>query len=227
LTNWIRLYVLVEGQTERVFAETVLKPHLAQFQVGLSAILVTTNRKLNSRGGLLRYAHVKQDLGRRMRQDSGPEAYFTTMFDFYGLPSDFPGWVEARRQKAALARVAALEDGLRQDFGEGRFIPYIQLHEFEALLYCDLSQLERLVTGGERPLAALAQEVNGLEPEEINEGETTAPSKRLVRYLPLYEKQKVRVGADAAAAIGLPILRAKCPHFNDWVTKLERLSQSV
>ena len=65
-----------------------------------------------------------------------------------------------------------------------------------------------------------------LEPEEINEGAATAPSKRIIRHLPVYEWNKVRVGAPAAAAIGLPILRQKCPHFGQWISKLERLAEN-
>jgi hypothetical protein len=66
--------------------------------------------------------------------------------------------------------------------------------------------------------------VAGFRPEEINEGATTAPSKRIIRHLPVYERSKVRVGAAAAAAIGLPALREKCPHFNDWLSRLESLA---
>ena len=71
--------------------------------------------------------------------------------------------------------------------------------------------------------ADLQREVGNLATEEINEGAHTAPSKRIIRHLPAYERSKVRVGAPAAAAIGLPALRAKCPHFDDWLTRLEKL----
>ena len=86
--------------------------------------------------------------------------------------------------------------------GDSRFLPYIQLHEFEALLYCDLSQLQQRIADSERAFAALAAEVRGMEPEEIDEGATTAPSKRIINHVPIYDRLKVRVGAPAAAAIG-------------------------
>jgi hypothetical protein len=221
---WIRLYVVVEGQTERKFAEDVLKPHLAQFKVDVRAILVTTNRKLYARGGINNYALVKNDLERRMRQDRNPEAHFTTMLDLYGLPNDFPGRAEARKGKTPQERAAILERSLQNDLPGRRFIPYIQLHEFEALLYCDLTQLAQRISNSKRALTALANEVEGIAPEDINEGAATAPSKRIIRHVPLYEKLKVRVGAAAAAAIGLPLLRTHCPHFDSWVTQLEGLS---
>lgn len=220
---WIRLYTLVEGQTERQFAESVLRPHLAEFNVELKAILVTTNRKLGSRGGVMQYAHMKQDLERRMSQDRHPEARFTTMLDFYALPTDFPGWQESRHKATPLERVTTIETALQKDVDVRRFLPYIQLHEFEALLYCDLMQLAKRMSDSKRDLMALAREVQGIPPEEIDEGQTTAPSKRIVQHVPLYEKLKVRVGAPAAAEIGLPALRACCPHFDGWVTRLEQL----
>ncbi|MCB0196554.1 MAG: DUF4276 family protein [Anaerolineae bacterium] len=222
---WIRLYLTVEGQTERRFAEAVLQPHLAQFEVDLRPRVVVTQRKLDSRGGIFSFAKLRNDLIRLMRQDRQPEARFTTMVDLYALPSDFPGWVEAKKQNTAQKRVATLEAALEAEMGDPRFLPYIQLHEFEALLYCDLSQLARRITKSEKAFADLQREVDGLTPEEINEGTSTAPSKRIIKYVPLYKHLKVRVGAPAAEAIGLNTLRAKCPHFHEWVSQLERLSE--
>lgn len=223
--GWIRLYMTVEGHTEREFANTVLKPHLAQFSVGLSTRILVTNRKLNQRGGLLNFATLYNDLTRLMRQDSQPDARFTTMIDLYGLPNEFPGWTEAQQKHQSIARITVLETALQATFNDHRFIPHIQLHEFETLLYCDLSQLATRLGDADRPLAALAQEVAHLTPEEINEGEMTAPSKRIIKHVPVYKRAKVRVGPAAAAAIGLSTLREKCPHFNLWLSKLEGLAE--
>ena len=154
-------------------------------------------------------------------------ARFTTMLDLYALPTDFPGWAEARRRTTTSERVEALEAALQAEIADPRFLPYIQLHEFEALLYCDLSQLEQRIEGSGPALATLAAEVAGLEPEEINEGAATAPSKRIIRHVPAYERAKVRVGAPAAAAIGLAALRARCPHFSSWVTRMEQLGSPL
>lgn len=224
---WIRLYLTVEGQTERKFAEAVLQPHLVQFEVDLRTRVVVTHRKLGNRGGVFNFAKIRDDLTRLMRQDQQPEARFTTMVDLYALPSDFPGWAKARKQNTAQQRVATLETALQEEMGDQRFLPYIQLHEFEALLYCDLSQLARRIAKTEKAFAKLQREVDGLAPEEINEGDTTAPSKRIIKHVPLYERLKVRVGAPAAAAIGLRTLRAKCPHFNEWVSRLEQLPETL
>ncbi len=225
--GWLRLYITTEGQSERKFADEVLRPHLAAFSIDVKSRVVLTNRKLGKRGGILDFEKIHGDLRRLMREDNHPEARFTTMVDLYALPPEFPGWAEARRKNEPKERVEVLEAALQSNIGDSRFLPYIQLHEFEALLYCDLWQLQRRIADSERAFAALAQEVRGMEPEEINEGVTTAPSKRIISHVPIYDRLKVRVGAPAAAAIGLPGLRARCPHFNEWVGRLEALATAA
>lgn len=222
--NWLRLYITVEGQAEKAFADQALTPHLANFNIEVKPRVVLTNRKLGKRGGILDFSKIQGDLARLMRQDKQPEARFTTMLDLYALPSEFPGWEDARRKPTAIDRVSALEQALHSEFGDPRFQPYIQLHEFEALLYCDLNQLKSRLNNSDYGINALQKEVAHLQPEEINERPQTAPSKRIIHHVPIYKRSKVRVGAPAAAAIGLSALRAKCPHFNDWLTRLERLT---
>ena len=86
------------------------------------------------------------------------------------------------------------------------------------------AQVQARIVGSERAVATLQKEVACFTcPEDINDGEMTAPSKRLIRHVPRYEKLKVSVGAPAADAIGLAVLREKCPHFGQWLTRLERL----
>ncbi len=224
--NWLRLYITVEGQTEKDFADRLLKPHLASYCIDVRPKVVVTNRKLGKRGGIFDFDKIRGDLGRLMNQDRHPEARFTTMVDFYALPAEFPGWDEARKQSRASDKVAVLEAALQNEIGDSRFLPFIQLHEFEALLYCDLSELQHRIANSQAGISALQREVQNIAPEDINDGTTTAPSKRIVRHIPIYERNKVRVGAPAAAAIGLPKLRMKCPHFGEWITKLEQLNAS-
>ena len=222
--GWVRLYITVEGQAEKEFADLALKPHLAGYSVDVRPRVVLTNRKLGRRGGVFSFSRIRDDLERLMNQDRHGDARFTTMVDLYALPSEFPGWAEARKKSQPIDRVAALEKALEAQFAEPRFIPFVQLHEFEALLYCDLGELERRIAGSAGGIKALKAEVLNLEPEEINEGSMTAPSKRIIRHVPIYERNKVRVGAPAAAAIGLHKLRSMCPHFGAWLTKLESLN---
>lgn len=220
--QWTRLYVVVEGQSEREFVKALLVPHLAAWCIEVKPKVVVTNRKLNKRGGIDGYGGLRADLVRTFVEDADASARFTTMLDLYGLPSDFPGNAATRGQPRE-QRVRAIEAAFAADLGEPRFRPHLQVHEFETLLYCDLGQLAQRIEGSRSALAALAEQVATFAPEDINEGPATAPSKRIIARVPIYERLKVRVGAPAAAAIGLPLLRAKCPHFDGWVTSLEQL----
>jgi hypothetical protein len=226
--SWIRLYLTVEGETELKFAKDTLFPHLAKFEVEIRPRMVLTNRKLGKRGGALSLQRLKGDTTRLMKEDANREARFSTMMDLYALPLDYPGWKEAEKKSKAVDRVLELEKALAGELGDARFIPYLQLHEFEAFLYCDLKQIQDRIKNTDEAIANLQKEVAGFScPEDINEGETTAPSKRLVNHVPRYENPKVRVGAPAASAIGLHVLREKCPHFGQWLTALEKLGQCV
>ena len=222
--TWRRLYITTEGQSERKVAEELLAPHLAHFNIDVRARVVVTNRKLGKRGGVFDYQKIRSDITRLLKEDRNDGTRFTTMIDLYALPHEFPGWTEARQLQQPRKRVTALEKALAKDIGSERFIPYIQLHEMETLLYCDLSQIERRIAGSHQGIQSLSQEVLHLEPEEINEGVNTSPSKRIINHVPVYERSKTRVGAPAIAAIGLPTLRAKCPHFAEWIRQLELLT---
>jgi hypothetical protein len=225
--KWIRLYLTVEGETELKFAKETLAPHLAQFEVEVRPRMVFTNRKLGKRGGALYFQRFKRDTTHLMRDDAHREARFSTLMDLYALPADYPGWIAAEKKSKPIDRVLELEKALGGELADSRFIPYLQLHEFETFLYCDLNQILVRIDDSEKPIARLQQEVAHLNPEEINEGEATAPSRRLIKHVPRYEHMKVRVGAPAAGAIGLPVLREKCPHFGQWLARLERLPQSI
>lgn len=65
---------------------------------------------------------------------------------------------------------------------------------------------------------------NGFDsPELINDGPTTAPSKRIIAEIPEYAFQKSTAGPLIAARIGLDVMRARCPNFGEWLGRLEAL----
>jgi hypothetical protein len=227
----IRLNFVVEGQTEETFVRDVLAPHLAVHHVVCTVRRVETGRrKLGPRhervfrGGLLEYERAKRDLLAWMRQDTNDDARFTTMFDLYALPDTFPKFADAKLKVDPYERVAVLEGALACDVEPYRFIPYVQLHEFEALLFADASGFATQFPGEDDGVAALVQVANEFaNPELINDGAETAPSKRVEGALPAYRKPVA--GPLIAAAIGLPGIRDACPHFDEWLATLERLAQ--
>ena len=90
----IRLHVTAEGQTEQAFVKTVLAPHLTNYGVYADARCVLTSKDNRAgkefRGGLISYQKAKNDIQTWLKEDKSPECRFTTMFDLYALPDDFP-----------------------------------------------------------------------------------------------------------------------------------------
>ena len=221
-----RLHITAEGQTEERYVNRALVPHLGNIhQVVADVRPVKTGRKRGRdyRGGLLVYETAKLDILNWMKEDKKPDAWFTTMFDLYALPSDFPGQAEACAKADPYEKVLILEDALKHEFEHQRFIPYIQLHEFEALVLADPQKLDWEYLEHNTAICNLVALVAGKNPEEINEGRDSAPSKRIIAEIPLYERQKATVGPVVAEKIGLTTLRQKCRHFREWIEKMESL----
>jgi len=222
---YVRLNFIVEGQTEETFVNQTLKPHLSRFSVGVSARVVTTSkdRGVKYRGGLSTYAKAKRDITFWTKQDKNADVRFTTMFDLYGLPTDFPEYAAAV-QNDLFQRVEALEGALAREISDTRFIPYIQLHEFEALILSDPRQLTSQFDNCDGGIAKLETMVSQFpSPEHVNDSVDTAPSKRIIREIPEYEGRKASAGPIVTERIGLSRLRSKCLHFAAWLNKLESL----
>jgi hypothetical protein len=221
-----RLNIIVEGQTEETFVQDVLQQPLAKGGVYISVRCVETGRKHGRvhRGGITSYAKARRDIRDWLLDDRS--AYPTTMFDLYKLPKGFPEMKRAKGMRDPYQRVSLLEAGLAADIGNPRFIAYIQLHEFEGLLFSDVEAIDDVlkVHHGRSQLARLKKiRAQFGTPEEIDDGETTTPSKRLQSLYPGYDK--VTSGSLIAQRIGLEALRRECPHFNEWVSKLEILAE--
>ena len=223
-----RLHFIVEGQTEETFVNRLLKPHLGERYVWADARCVQTRRRggVKHRGGFRNYAHPQRDILSWLREDQNADARFTTAFDLYRLPSDFPGYGDAQAAADPYEKIRILEAALRDDIGDWRFLPYLQLHEFETLLLSEPGQLAAHFTDGQarvQNLVAMAGQI--ANPELINEGPDTAPSKRIIAEIPEYAGMKPSAGPIVAEKIGLATLRARCRHFGEWIGQLEELAQ--
>lgn len=142
----IRLYVLVEGPTEEAFVNDVLGPHLGP-SVTTIPIIVTSRRERSGkkRKGGGHWKHWGKDLRTLTRGNPGDDVRFTTLFDLYGLPSDFPEIERHAHEKNTLLRAIALEKAMADVVGDWRLIPYLQRHEFEALVLASLDKLSDLL----------------------------------------------------------------------------------
>lgn len=235
----IRLNITVEGDTEEFFVNKTLAPHLGDFGVIAVARRVATSkdkkRNIVYRGGFRQhhaYSAVKKDVISWLKEDKDSKCRFTTMFDLYALPKSFPGSKEAEKVQDKYQRVNVLEkafkDNLAQhDIDVRRFIPYIQLHEFEALILSDPNSLSCQFDGCEdaiQNLIGIVAEKSG-NPELVNDKYETCPSRRIIAQIPRYSDDKPFYGATVADKIGIQTMRGRCRHFNDWLTQLEKLGR--
>ncbi|MCU0339154.1 MAG: DUF4276 family protein [Spirosomaceae bacterium] len=222
--------IVVEGSSEEAFVNDVLVKHFAQVQKYVSTRKIRTGwDALNSKpakGGLLKYSKLRDDIVRWVQSDRGkPNTFYSSFVDLYAFPKDdkSPYTAEIQHINDAYKKIRLLEDRIYQDIGVVNFIPYIQLHEFETFLLADIDKIGIMYPDSQTQIARLKREIVDMNPEEINESPQKAPSKRIIKFFPDYEAQKAQVGPLVAADIGLTTLREKCPHFNEWLNKLESL----
>lgn len=221
------LHILCEGQTEEKFVKEVLSPYLCQFNIYPKPILLLTSKKKNARGGMLSYAQAKRDLillRRQYRDNDNERHLFTTMFDFYALPNDFPSFNKSACYPDIRGRISFLETEFAKDMGVDSFIPYIQLHEFESLLFVDITRLESDYPLSRTQIQKLKEETDIYgDPELINDCPETAPSKRIIKTLEQnYNYNKVKSGASVTSLIGMESLLDNCRHFKEWIDNIKR-----
>jgi hypothetical protein len=222
------LYVFCEGPTEQRFCGEVLAPHLLTCGfLHVPTVLVEFSRRKGviNRGGVKSYTPLRRDIVNKMRQRPEKDVFFTTMLDLYGLPRTFPGKKGLVRNPAnPTPYVEALEAEFARDIGHRRFVPHIQLHEYETLLFADPEAFQISFENCQQAITGLKAIVASYPTiEHINDGKTAAPSKQIVALLPEYEALKSVAGPDIAVVIGLPVLRQQCPQFDTWVGRLEAL----
>lgn len=219
------LHILTEGPTEQKFVKKILAPYLAIHEVYADARSVLTSKDKRAgrvyRGGMSTYLKARNDLIDWLKEDQRDQCYFSTMFDFYALPVDFPGYDKAQSIRDPYKKIAHLEEAFGRDIGSTRFLPYIQLHEFEALIFADPNKLDWEYLEHDQAIEELCAIAREQEPELINAHSDTAPSKRILQRIPEYKKT---TGIEVVTQIGLPKLQERCPHFNSWVSKLTALT---
>ncbi len=213
-----RVYLMVEGQTEEAFVGEVLVPHYAAMGLYLTPIIVSTSA--GHKGGMTTYSKIKPQILRLCKQDT--TAFVSTLFDLYALPRDFPGKTMSSYNNFISGHTKAdfLEAEMAKDIGHENFIPNLLVYEFEALLFSEVDAFEQWVDD-DNILQPLREIRSRFDPEEINDSPQTAPSKRILSAMAGY--QKTFHGPLIAHDIGLDVIRAHCPHFNEWLAKIESL----
>lgn len=200
----VRLAVSVEGQTEERFIKEVVAPHLQDREIYTAPVL------LGRSGGSVSIPRVRKDLTKLLRSFDR----VTTLYDFYG----FKGKDKAESKESLERKILDCV----KSYSRSRLIPYVQMYEFEGLLFSSPEAIENNIPPhrGLSDWARRVVEEFGGNPETINDSEHSAPSKRLsskARYI------KTVHGPDIAGEIGLEVLREKSRGFRKWLSELEGL----
>lgn len=222
-----KVLVLVEGATEESFIKMVLRPALP----GLWLVPTVVRTRMSGvgpvRGGQVKYHEFRRQL-HLLLGDSSAERV-TTMVDYQGLGSDFPGRGEPRGDSPP-ARAEFVEAAMRAEVNNPRYDPFVTLHEFEALLFAQPATIARVLR--QQVLAKPLEEIRATfpaTPEDINDSPATSPSARIVSACQEFCGspkifQKRTHGPIIAARIGLASLRKDGPHFSGWVSRLEAVA---
>lgn len=204
------IYFIAEGATEVQFIESSLRHHF--IAKGIYDI------RAFDMGGSNSYGKYYTDVTTFLKKEN--DIIVTSRIDFFRLPTDFPGYYEAKKLNGNDRQIAAIETEINQRINHQRFVPYIQLHEFEGLLFTDMKGFNQIPGCDAKVLEELKAIVDGYQnPELINDGPETAPSMRLKRIIPGYDKPLY--GAYIALENGLDSIINKCPRFRNWLEVLE------
>ncbi len=210
--------MIVEGATEERFYKKTLQHYYidghGNYRCYFRVVQMPNQRNTTSRvhkGGAISFARSVEQVQRFIRQASHAEL-FVLVYDYYGLHPTFTDHLPA--QPSALPdRIAAIRQRFEAEINEAKFRFYLQVHEFESLLFSGPEHIaEHFNAPKSLPtLLSVLDEANG-NPELINNHRETAPSKRLARLYPGYGK--VTDGIPLASKIGVERMRERCGYFH-------------
>ena len=208
----VRLAIVAEGPTERLFVNRILADHLRQRHINAKPTLIGSDSGRQGGG--------RVNVDRLARTMSGLYWSFdavTSLVDFYGFERKGSATVEELEAKVR----DRVHKNIRRGWDERKVFPYVQRHEFEALLFADVAAFLAIDVGEEGVGRLQGVRSRFDTPEDINDHRDTAPSKRILQVVPSYDK--VAQGALVAAEIGLEKMRSACPRFGVWLGRLEAL----
>ena len=214
-----RLVIIAEGETEESFVNNILCPFFCSKGIYNSIQCFKTK---HSHGGMSKYSYIKKDILNIIYEK---DVVVSMMIDFYRLPSDFPGFNDLKVTQTHQEQANLLETRIKKDLEDSQnqlfdnFIPYIQLHEFEALVFASISGIDSLFERTEMDYNGLMNVIQQYpNPEDINNHPDTAPSVRLKKLISGYNK--VLHGIDIINTVGMAELLEKCPRFKTWIESM-------
>lgn len=217
------IYILAEGPTEEEFINNLLRLYFHdKFIYDIRAILMQTSP--GHKGGDVSYQRYKNNAQNLLKKQK--DIIVTSLIDYYRLKNDFPNYIESSKISNKKEKLDFLEKAITDDINHPRMVPYIQLHEFEGLLFSSPKGFEELFGDiperDKRQLMQIVQE--NPDPEMINDRPGFAPSERLMQLIPGYNKPLY--GAMIALVNGFDVLMEKCSRFKNWIEILIEKAQA-
>ena len=218
----VEVIVIVEGDTEERFIKQLVAPSLRN----LNIFLKPENLK-----GAVKFDRIKLYARNSLRKSSS--IVVTTFIDLYALDTNFPEFAESKNILDVYERLVLLEKALHTAIvahagcRPEQFLPYIQPYEYEGLLFSDVHALSIVEPAWANKLTELHKVRSSYpNPEHINDGFDTKPSKRLDKLLSAPKYRKTIHAPRIAERITLQVIAQECPHFRKWIESLRRLSQA-
>ena len=210
------VYIIVEGPTEEEFVNNSIADHLRGYGI-VNTLPILLETSPGFFGGDVSFSRYERNVQNLLSRDAN--AIVTSLIDYYKLHTDFPGYIHAHTLRVKNAQCDHLEQQLALTINNQRFIPYIQLHEFEGLLFSDTRGFDYIRNISPVNRTEIANIIAAFDnPEMIDDGEMTHPSKRLKRLIPKYKKPFH--GPIIALENGMTPILQKCPRFNLWIDNL-------
>ena len=213
-----RLYIVVEGQTEAEFTESVLRPYFNSKGIYfVEPVIIHTSK--GHKGGFVNFQHLANDVSKLLKQQIN--IIVSTFVDFFRIPTNIPQYHKCMEMGNVEDKITCLETHIAASINDRRFLPYIQKHEFEALLFSSNIGFETYFN------TAIFEKTQNIidtypNPEDINNNPQTAPSKRL-EMITLKQYDKINDGNTIALEIGIERIIEKCPRFRNWIEQLEEM----
>lgn len=210
--DFINIGVVCEGQTETDFMKQLNKKYFNKINISLKPVGINDEQK--NIGGNISIARVVDFL----HKHSNMHPMLTTFIDFYRL------------KNKGNKKVSELEEEIKNEFHKDNkyrnkiLIPYIQIHETEALWFSDINAIIQVKNANKKQQEDLSKIIEKYKnPEDINDSYETAPSKRLENIFGNYSK--VIDGKEISNKISINIFIEKCPRFSKWVNKITNLQK--
>ena len=221
-----RVHCIVEGQTEVQVFYAILSPYIKE----KTGEYIEFTPIKHTGGGMVKYSKLIPEFRNHLKDK---DKILTTFFDYYGINENhnFPNYKEAKKdQQNSINAIELIEQGIKNDLNERsintrNFLPYIQLHEFEAILYSSEEGFNFQFDNANIISELIKVKNRFPNPEDINDSPITAPSKRLIQILKDNNEKynKIVDGESIARQIGIETILDHCPRFNNWVNQLIKL----